>query len=87
MQELMDSPKRPCQLYKALPGISSKVLNQRLKHLKEIGVVNQYNKSEKTLHTEYHLTELGQFFRKVMIELDDFGKKLALEENQSKECC
>ena len=76
MMELLESPKRPCQLYKALPGISSKVLNQRLKHLRDIGVINQINKSDRTLHTEYQLTELGKSFENVITELEDFGKKM-----------
>ena len=76
VKELLDGPKRPCQLYKAMPGISSKVLNQRLKYLRSIGIISQHKQEGKTLFTQYRLTELGSKFEAALLELEKFGERI-----------
>lgn len=83
IKELLDGPKRPCHLYKALPGISSKVLNQRLKSLRDCGVIIQEKHSDRKLHTEYKLSSLGYSFKSVIDELEKFAVLMLENDNKS----
>lgn len=54
---------RPGQLEKAIPGISTKVLNERLRKLVAHGVLTKTEFQEIPPHVKYGFTELGnQFF-------------------------
>ncbi|MDX2185496.1 MAG: helix-turn-helix domain-containing protein [Opitutaceae bacterium] len=51
---------RPGKLERYIPGISTKVLTERLRRLQEYGLVTREDRSEAaTLHVEYQLTPNG----------------------------
>ncbi|HMP74223.1 MAG TPA: helix-turn-helix domain-containing protein [Kiritimatiellia bacterium] len=51
--------KRPGELQRYIPGISTKVLNERLRKLSAFGLIERREFDEKPLHVEYDLTEYG----------------------------
>ncbi|GAB4247547.1 MULTISPECIES: winged helix-turn-helix transcriptional regulator [Deferrisoma] len=57
---LAEAPKRPAELFRGLPGISWKVLYERLARLVDFGFVEKTVVSEKPSHVEYALTPKGR---------------------------
>ena len=50
---------RPGQLERCIPGISTKILNERLRKLLAYGLATRADHSAVSLHVEYHLTTTG----------------------------
>ena len=60
---------RPGQLQRFIPGISTKVLNERLRKLLDYGLITKEDLSEKVLHVEYHLTAVGGRLAQIIEQL------------------
>ena len=58
--ELLDGPRRPSELKRALPEASERVLAQQLSELMEYGVVEKKVIDPVCKHSEYSLTGLGR---------------------------
>ena len=65
------------------PGLSSKVLSERLKELEENGVVEKIVLNSSAGHTEYYLTEKGRRLNRIIFEMFNFAldEVLTNEEN------
>ncbi|KUK74565.1 MULTISPECIES: helix-turn-helix domain-containing protein [Methanobacterium] len=65
------------------PGLSSKVLSERLKELEEKGVVEKIVLNSSAGHTEYYLTEKGRRLNRIIFEMFNFAldEVLTNEEN------
>ena len=50
---------RPGKLERYIPGISTKVLNQRLRRLMEYKLIRKKDLTQSVLHVEYSLTDSG----------------------------
>lgn len=50
---------RPGQLERYIPGISTKILNERLRKLVAYGLATRVDRSAAVLHVEYQLTTTG----------------------------
>jgi len=61
---------RPGQLERAIPGISTKVLNERLRKLVAHGVFEKIEFQEMPLHVEYRFTDLGRQFFAVLQQIE-----------------
>lgn len=72
---LIESPMRFGALQKALPGISHKMLTQRLRELEADGLVNREIFPEVPPRVEYSLSERGHTLAPVLIALYDWGSK------------
>ncbi|MCW2237927.1 winged helix-turn-helix transcriptional regulator [Azospirillum canadense] len=76
VRELLPGTKRFGEMQKALPGISPKVLTERLRMLEDQGLV------ARTVHpcvppkTEYTLTPLGLELRGVIQAMAEYGMRL-----------
>jgi DNA-binding HxlR family transcriptional regulator len=57
------------------PGLSTKVLSQRLRDLEEDGLIQKKVVSTTPLLVEYHLTEMGKALDRVIVELSIFSIK------------
>ncbi|HQR03777.1 MAG TPA: helix-turn-helix domain-containing protein [Rhodocyclaceae bacterium] len=68
---------RPGQLEKAIPGISTKVLNERLRKLVVHGVFTRTEYPEIPLRVEYGFTELGVRFFSVLQQIEALGRENA----------
>lgn len=64
--------RRPGRLRRAVPGISTKVMNERLAKLLAFGVLERRALSEKPPHVEYHLTAKGRQLAELIGEIQGF---------------
>lgn len=72
--ELLDAPRRPSELLRALPqDINERVLNQQLRELVEYGVVERKVIDPVCRHSEYSLTDLGRTLIPLIEQMRDWG--------------
>lgn len=57
---------RPGRLRRSLPGLTTKVLQQRLRKLERFGIATRRRVAEKPLHVEYQLTRKGRHLVRVV---------------------
>jgi DNA-binding HxlR family transcriptional regulator len=69
---IADGHRRPGRLRRAVPGISAKVMNERLAKLIAFGVLERLALSDKPLHVEYHLTAKGRQLAELVGEIQAF---------------
>jgi DNA-binding HxlR family transcriptional regulator len=60
---------RPGQLERFIPGISTKVLNERLRKLSDYGLLTRTDHPGKALHVEYALSGTGQKLASVIEQI------------------
>ena len=58
---------------KRIPGISEKMLSQRLKELEKIGLISRKDFKEIPPHVEYSLTSAGEKLIPVFVKLHKWG--------------
>jgi DNA-binding HxlR family transcriptional regulator len=75
LRELFQGARRHAQLYKALPGISQKVLTAHLRELELDGVVRREDFGTKRRHVEYSLTPFGQKLRRLVLDMPELALK------------
>lgn len=74
-----DGVVRPGAMEKYIPGISSKVLGERLRKLTKYGLLEQQRYPESPPRTEYSLTAFGREVVKLVVrirELDELKNQL-----------
>lgn len=54
-----DGVRRPGELERYVPGISKKILNERLRKLRDFGLITRHEFPGRLPHVEYRLTERG----------------------------
>lgn len=69
-------PRRFGDLKRDLKKISAKTLTQRLKNLKELGVIERNILPTSPPSVEYKLTKLGKLFQPILDEMIEVGKGL-----------
>ena len=63
---------RPGKLERYIPGISTKVLTERLRKLLDYGLITREDRSEgATLHVEYQLTPVGKRLALIIEQLHE----------------
>jgi len=70
LQKLGGGTNRPGALVNSTPGLTTKVLNQRLRKLLRFSVINKRTFAEIPPRVEYSLTPLGRRICKVLLELE-----------------
>jgi len=66
---------RPGELERYIPGISKKILNERLRKLAAYGLIERTEIPEAVKHVEYHLTPTGRKLADVIEQLHALGKE------------
>ncbi len=66
---------RPGELERYIPGISKKILNERLRKLSAYGLIERTEIPEAVKHVEYHLTPTGRKLADVIEQLHALGKE------------
>ena len=66
---------RPGRLERYIPGISTKVLNERLKRLVAYGLATRVDRSAKSLHVDYQLTAIGAKLATIIEQLHALQKE------------
>lgn len=80
---LRDGLLRPAEIERYCTGISTKVLNERLNKLLAFGIVQRIEFDPKRQRVEYHLTQRGQQFLRVLDEIDAIQKGIEQKEDRS----
>ncbi len=71
---------RPGQLRRFIPGISTKILNERLKKLMSYGLATREDLSDASLHVEYHLTPKGRKLAALIEQLHQLDEEYREED-------
>ena len=66
---------RPGQLERFIPGISTKVLNERLRKLLDYGVIKRAEFPGKVLRVEYRLNATGRKLMSIIEQLRDLDEE------------
>lgn len=61
---------RPGALQRSVAGLTTKVLNQRLRKLVGYGLLEKHALGTRSLHVEYHLTPFGQQIDAILEQID-----------------
>lgn len=69
VRDLLLGPRRYSELLAGLPGLTTNLLAQRLKHLQATGIV------QKTAEGAYALTDMGRELETVVLSLGQFGAR------------
>ena len=72
---LTEGPLRFAELARAVPGLSDRLLSQRLRELEEEGLVERDVQAGTPVRVTYSLTEKGAELRPVMQELKTWAKR------------
>jgi DNA-binding HxlR family transcriptional regulator len=68
--ELVESGvRRPGAMERAVPGLSAKVLNERLAKLTRFGILRRTTFAEVPPHVEYDFTDFGRQFSGIIAEI------------------
>ncbi|NJM77307.1 MAG: helix-turn-helix transcriptional regulator [Acaryochloridaceae cyanobacterium RU_4_10] len=73
LRELFGGDRRTHELLEALPGISTKILTQRLRELEHHGLADRRVYAEVPPHVEYSLTAKGRQIQPVLVSLYQVG--------------
>jgi DNA-binding HxlR family transcriptional regulator len=73
LSHLKEGVHRYGELRRLMPGISEKMLVQRLRELTAAGLVERVDRGTRPAHVEYHLTEEGRSLTPVLQALYDWG--------------
>lgn len=66
LRSLMEGPRRFTEMSAYVPGLSDRLLSQRLQELEEEGIVERRVYAERPVLVEYSLTEQGRALRAVV---------------------
>ncbi len=77
VRDLLPGKKRYSELLAGLPGISPKILAQRLRMLEDEGLITKTTYAEVPPRTEYALTPLGLQLKGVIWAMSQFGEALS----------
>jgi DNA-binding HxlR family transcriptional regulator len=72
---LTERPLRFGELTKAVPGLSDRLLSQRLRELEDAGLVEREVEPGSPVHVTYSLTEAGAELKPAIAELGDWARR------------
>jgi len=67
---------RPGSMQRSVPGLSAKVLNERLRKLLRFGIIERQVFAEVPPHVEYRLTPYGRRFTRVIAAVRDLEREV-----------
>ena len=69
LSPLMEGPRRFTDISAYVPGLSDRLLSQRLQELEKKGLIERRVYNEKPVRVEYALSDKGRDFRPVLTEV------------------
>ncbi len=72
---------RPGALEREIPGLTTKVMNERLRKLVKLGVLERVAYPEIPPRVEYHLTPFGTKFMQVLDAIEALEEEIAAQAN------
>ncbi|MBI2167951.1 MAG: helix-turn-helix transcriptional regulator [Actinobacteria bacterium] len=80
VRALLSGVTRFSDLGAAIPGLSDRLLSERLKELEDEGIVERQVIPEKPVRIEYHLTEKGEDLAEVVTAVSHWADRWAAAE-------
>jgi DNA-binding HxlR family transcriptional regulator len=80
VRDIWFGKERFTEILEANPGLSSKVLSQRLKELEKYGIIDKRIVSKTPMRAEYKLTQKGQALNMIMYDLAIFSYDYYLDD-------
>jgi DNA-binding HxlR family transcriptional regulator len=80
LREMLDGRQRFSDIAAAVPGLSDRLLSERLKELEAEGLVSRSVLPETPVRIEYHLTQKGQDLASVMDAISEWAGKWLADE-------
>ncbi|MGV9711912.1 winged helix-turn-helix transcriptional regulator [Gordonia sp. NPDC003424] len=77
LRALVPGPARFTEIANAIPGITDRILSQRLKELEGEGLVERALGADKPSRVDYRLTERGAEMGEVLLDLNRWALKWA----------
>jgi DNA-binding HxlR family transcriptional regulator len=71
-----DGVRRPGVMQRAVDGLSTKVLNERLRKLQRFGILERRAYAEVPPRVEYYLTDFGRQFDSILIDIERLQQAL-----------
>lgn len=75
LRVLLDGPKRFCEFRALIPGLSDRLLSQRLKELEEANIVRRRVFDTTPVMVRYELTEKGKALEPVVAAIQEWSEK------------
>jgi DNA-binding HxlR family transcriptional regulator len=75
---LLDGPARFSQIVRLVPGVSDRMLSERLSELTAAGLVHRKVDGGPPVNVCYRLTDKGEALRPALAELDRWGREQLL---------
>jgi DNA-binding HxlR family transcriptional regulator len=85
VRDLLNGARHFSELERGLPGISKALLANRLRHLRDVGVLEKRRNNNGRKTTEYHLTPAGEELQTVMQALQTWGARWGFGEPDPEE--
>lgn len=76
---ILRGTNRPGAMVRAVEGLTTKVLNERLAKLQRYGLVSRQVYPEKPPRVEYHFTKFGKAFLTIIDAIDELQNTLTKE--------
>ncbi|HZS79193.1 MAG TPA: helix-turn-helix domain-containing protein [Ktedonobacteraceae bacterium] len=87
LDSLIDGPRRFCELTEAVPGLSDRVLSDRLRELETENIIERVVYPQIPVRVEYRLTEKGIALQPVLAAIHTWAEKwVTLPEVSNEEC-
>ena len=83
LNHLTRGPARPSEIQRALPGLTSKVLSERLRKLEQFGLIDRKAFAEVPPRVEYTLNERGKSLASLAREVNVFVDQWVESESRS----
>ncbi|PTT40923.1 transcriptional regulator [Chryseobacterium sp. HMWF028] len=81
--QINEGKKRPSEFLRGIAKVDRRVLNQQLTEMVEDGILTRHSFNELPPRVEYTLTELGEKLVEILWQLNDWGKLLIPENEES----
>lgn len=75
VRALLPGPRRFSQIAETIPGLSDRLLSQRLKELEATGIVHRRVYPDVPVRVEYDLTQKGHDLERVLTELQGWADR------------
>lgn len=67
--------RRPGELERYIPGISKKILNERLRKLRDFGLIARQEFASRLPHVEYRLTADGEALGRILAQIRELNAR------------
>lgn len=83
LELIRNQVNRPGEMQRNTPGLSTKVLNERLSKLMRFGIISKKIYSEIPPHVEYSFTQFGEKFISILEQIEKLQRDVKAEKTDT----